>query len=625
MRPGRGAWRIIAGAFAFGVLALVAAPAAVAQKRDPAPELNAGVELLPRPCAYEGGDRLERATYTREGWSGPDYVRYPGACQRLRFVYGPIVVKPGQNDVLDEPVTIQKPLVDGYITRFKPNLVRTDGSVPPLEQVHLHHMSLLPVTRQYGNPSIYGAIGLPAFGSGEEKTITLFPRGYGMPVRGTDGWGMLYMIHSAISQPTEVYVTYDVDFVRQEDVEAAGLRPAYPLWLDVRPDAPSYPVFNTQRGFGGPDGRCSWPREKCAAMDPWGQAVVGQGQPGNGAGQDYKLPDRGDPLGPIEHFTGGTLVSAGGHIHPGGVTNELDVVRPGRTEVVRRRVGRRWRRVRRKRESVRVYTGEAQYWDRGDPTKAGGPPTSWDFSEKVVGLPEWGIRLEPGDVLRSNATYDTTRQSSYENMGIVETFIAPDDPDDRPTAPGVDPFSVPVDRSAECRSRGLRARRGPRLCDKGHATHGHLRENENFSGPEGGWDARTGTPTDRVGIVDFLYAPGDLTTISMTGVPTVELGTSLTFHNADAHSIFHTVTSCDFPCKGGTGTAFPVANGRTSTGRTLDFDSGDLGFGNPTGPAKQTPDWNLEISRVQGFQPGEVVTYYCRIHPGMRGAFEVTE
>jgi plastocyanin len=115
--------------------------------------------------------------------------------------------------------------------------------------------------------------------------------------------------------------------------------------------------------------------------------------------------------------------------------------------------------------------------------------------------------------------------------------------------------------------------------------------------------------------------------ISMTGLPTVKLGTQLSFLNSYAGlDVYHTVTSCGFPCTGVTGTSFPLANGTTSSGRTLDFDSAELGYGPPLiGPAKQTATWNLDVSATAGYKPGEIVTYYCRIHPGMRGAFEVTQ
>ncbi|HEX8065446.1 MAG TPA: hypothetical protein VF520_02845 [Thermoleophilaceae bacterium] len=614
------------GRLAATVAALaLAAPASASAEPAPGPEPNGAAEVTSRPCAYEGGDRFEERTYRVEGWKGPEYDRYPGICRRLRYSYGPILVKPGQNEVLNEPVTIQKPEVDGYITRFRPNLVRSDGSVPPQETVHLHHMALLSLSRRYGNPSAYADVGLPPFAAGEEKTLILFPRGYGLPVRGSDVWGIFYMVHSAMTQPVEVYITYDIDFVPQAEGDAAGMKPVYPVWVDTRPQDPVYAVHNSLRGYGGPDGKCTWPREKCAEADPWGRRFVGQGEPGNGTGSDYRLPARGESLGAIDDFEGGTLVFAGSHIHPGGLENSLDLVRPGRTEVVRRRTKRgRVKRVRRVRDAVRIHTGTAEYWDRAKPARTGGPPNSWDFSVEVSTLPAWGVHVEPGDVLRANVTYDTSRQSHYENMGGILTFLSPDDDRGRPTAPGVDPFAVPRDRSETCRSRGLRARRRPQLCDKGYVTHGHLKENDNFGGPEGGWDAPRGDPTDRVGIADFVYLPGDLSMVSMTGVPTVKLGSSLTFDNLDSHTILHTATSCDFPCKGPTGTAYPQPNGSTSTGRRIDFDSGSLGFGSPFGPAKQTPEWDLKVTPEQGFAPGEIVTYYCRVHPSMRGAFEVT-
>ncbi len=559
------------------------------------PEFGAAVDLLPRPCALEGNDPYEKRFYRAEGWGGPDYERYPGHCRRLRFSFGPIHVKPGQNDVLVEPVRIEKPMRDGYITRFEPNLVTPEGTVPPTEQVHLHHGTWLSMP-DYGSG--------PFFAAGEEKTIAPFPKGYGMPVKASDQWLLLYMVHSAVQRPMELYITYDVDFIPKADAEEIGLKPAYPIWTDVRPSG--YPVFNVQRSYGGRDGECTWPEEECAAFDPWGEKFVGQGEPGNGKGEDLFLPEKGESLGRIESFTGGTLIGIGGHVHPGGLQNEIDLVRDGNAK--------------------RIYTGRAAYWKRKRPDKPGGPATSWDFSMRVSGYPYWGVRVKPGDALRSNVTYDTTLQSTYENMGIAVTLLAPHTPEGEPTARGVNPFKAPHDRSKRCKSGGLTAKR-PTLCEQGlTVTHGHLPENDNYGGPGDPWEASTGAQTENVTIANFLYAPGDLSTIEMTGVPTVKLGDTLDFTNVDGAVIYHTVTSCGFPCSGQTGVSFPLADGETSTGRPVDFDSSELGIGAPAiGPAKQTLEWGLPVTSEEGFKPGEVVTYFCRIHPGMRGAFEVTE
>src|SRR5687768_2277158 len=200
--------RAIAAALALVTIAaaVMALGSAEAQEpRPPTPEPNfAGDVTAPRPCTYDVKDDYEKKFYEIEGWSAPDYERYPGKCRRMRFSYGPIAVKPGQNDVLIGPVTIEKPNMDGYITRFKPNLVRADGTVPPVEQVHLHHGTWLS-TEDYGSG--------PFFAAGEEKTIGPWPRGFGMPIERSDQWLLLYMVHSAVSQPMETYITYEIDFI----------------------------------------------------------------------------------------------------------------------------------------------------------------------------------------------------------------------------------------------------------------------------------------------------------------------------------------------------------------------------------------------------------------------------
>ena len=578
------------------LLLTLALPALPSRAVPPSPEPNfVGPVLPPRACAAEEGNPYENRLYAREGWAAPARQRYAGACERLRFVFGPIVIRPGQNDVLLQPVTIEKPAYDGYMVRFDPDMVEADGTVPPIEELHLHHAVWTSQSGQYGNG--------PFAASGEEKTIFSFPRGYGMPVRGADQWQLLYMVHSAVQQPTEVFITYDIDYIPVAKAEGLGLRPAYPIWLDVGTitSRPAYPVFNVQRGYGV-NGKCQWPAQQCAAFDPFGGLFIGQGMEGNGRGVDWRLPNAGGSIGRIRDFQGGSLIMIGGHLHPGGLTNDIDLVRGSRVR--------------------RIYTGEAVYWDWKNPTRAGGPPNSWDFSMTVASLPDWGIRVRPGDVIRSNATYDATLQSTYENMGIAVALLAPDLPD-LPPAPGLDPFNARSDRSPDCNSGGLA--RGA-LCDRGSVTHGHMKEADNHGQAKGGLEAKRGEPTSRVDIAAFTYQPGDLALVSMNGIPTVKLGQKLKFFNADVAlgDILHTVTSCAYPCTGATGIAFPLADGRSNKGRPIDFDSGELGYGPPLGAAKNAIDWDVELTPANGFHRGGTYTYFCRIHPGMRGAFEVT-
>jgi len=477
--------------------------------------------------------------------------------------------------------------------------------VPPVEQVHLHHGTWLSLTANYGNSAWAAA--------GEEKTIFPFPPGFGMPIKQTDQWQLLYMVHSAVQQPMSLWITYDVDFVPQANAMALNMKPALPIWLDVRPSA--YPVFNVQRKYAGSDGSCTWPKEQCADFDPYGNSITGQGKVGNGLVTDYKLPASGGTFGSTP-FYGGTIIGMGGHVHPGGIRNEVDLVRGD--------------------QSQRVYNGVPTYWSHdGDHSGTDGPPNSWDMSMRVSGLPYFGVRVKPGDVLRSNATYDTSKIDSYEDMGIVVGLLVPNKPDGTPQAPGVDAFTAPVDSSERCDSHGLEHVDGtgnpaPELCINGFfETHGHYSENENYSGPAPGakLDYPDGQSTSRVGIGDFLYLPGDLSTLGSTGIPTVKLGSNLTFDNIDsAADVYHTITTCAYPCLGATGSAFPLPDGTTSDGRQITLDSSELGYGVPTiSGVKNQHEWTIPVTADQGYKPGEIITYYCRIHPSMRGAFKVVQ
>ena len=93
----------------------------------------------------------------------------------------------------------------------------------------------------------------------------------------------------------------------------------------------------------------------------------------------------------------------------------------------------------------------------------------------------------------------------------------------------------------------------------------------------------------------------------------VKQGQQLTFVNADPTSvIFHTITACRQPCRETPGIKFPLANG-------AGFDSGELGFG----PAGFTAAANTDTYRTPADLPPGTYTYFCRIHPFMRGAFRV--
>ena len=78
-------------------------------------------------------------------------------------------------------------------------------------------------------------------------------------------------------------------------------------------------------------------------------------------------------------------------------------------------------------------------------------------------------------------------------------------------------------------------------------------------------------------------------------------------------TIWHTITACKAPCNGSTGIAYPLADGQ------VQFDSGELGFGRRRRRPRRTA---TRGRRRRDLTPG-TYTYFCRVHPFMRGAFRV--
>ena len=264
----------------------------------------------------------------------------------------------------------------------------------------------------------------------------------------------------------------------------------------------------------------------------------------------------------------GVLVGTAGHLHPGGLWTDLKLTRGGRT--------------------VNLFRSKAHYWE---PAGA----VSWDVAMTAT-TPKWRVKVRRGDVLSVSATYDSKRASWYESMGIDPVAFAPG------AGGGVDPFSGKLDK-------------------RGKITHGHLRENRNHGGGSSGLPdprklAAGPVATAPLAITDFLYGQGDLLSGGARSRPaTVAPGGSLTFVNNDAaRTIFHTITACRAPCNRTTGIAYPLADG------PVDFDSGELGFGPQNFTAAANRDtWSTPATLSAG-----TYTYFCRIHPFMRGSFRVS-
>jgi plastocyanin len=210
--------------------------------------------------------------------------------------------------------------------------------------------------------------------------------------------------------------------------------------------------------------------------------------------------------------------------------------------------------------------------------------------------PKWRVRLRKGDKLRVSSTYETRRASWYESMGIMLTYVA------WSGRGGRDPFHSKLDK-------------------RGYVTHGQLPENTNYGGPDApGVNDPSKLPNGQtlgngVAIEGFTYTPGNLGLAGPLGnPPVVAQGDALRFGNFDsAAQIYHTITACKSPCNGATGVSYPLANG------PIRFDSGNLGEG-PAGftAAAGRSDWYTPKSLPTG-----TYTYFCRVHPFMRGSFRV--
>ena len=467
----------------------------------------------------------------------PSAQALPDGVQRVTYMVGPLQITPGQNRIAYRPLPDEKPAVDGWIVRFKPNLVRPDGSDPPSDQVMFHHGVWLNLSRSDATVP-----GLPErfVATGEEQTILSFPKGFGYRYKASDRWLLNHMIHNLTPRSMTLYVSYTIDFIPDGSPAAEGIRPVRPIWMDVM-NGNAYPVFDVHRGTGT-NGRFTFPDD---AKNPY---------------------PYGDPRNTWTVDRDGVLIGTAGHIHTGGLYNDLWLRRGG---------ARR----------THLFRSRARYWDdRG--------PVSWDVSMTAT-RPSWRVAVHKGDTLETSATYETKRASWYESMGIMVVWMADG-------GGGKDPYTTKVDYS-------------------GQVTHGHLPENNHLGGgPSNLPDPRTlrsgvSSSAGPFSIAGFTYGAGDLRVPGPAGrPPVVHRGQSLTFELSQqdaSQENWHSLTSCAPPCNRSTGIAYPIPDGR------YQFDSGQLGT---TTPAVGRLNWATPKNLPVG-----TYTYFCRIHPSMRGAFRV--
>jgi plastocyanin len=177
------------------------------------------------------------------------------------------------------------------------------------------------------------------------------------------------------------------------------------------------------------------------------------------------------------------------------------------------------------------------------------------------------------------------------------------------------------------------------LCLHGQVTHGALPENANTSAPCTKQSCpsltnKAGPMVSDIYATGFTYGQADQGVVDATGIPRVQRGTTVRFWNLDeSMNVWHTFTACRYPCDGPTSVNYPVADGGNGNPHDpMNFESMELGFGamfDPTkaqvgGSSPYDQQW-MKNGVSWEFTPTRdgVYTFYCRVHPGMRGVFKV--
>src|SRR4051794_29213249 len=309
------------------------------------------------------------------------HVNYAGV-QHLTYCV-PVHVQPGQNDIRFNATNLF-PSVPGYITRFDPELVYDDGTVPRVDVVHLHHAAWI-------------VNGGPQFAAGEEKTITQLPQGFGWRSLPSDSWFLNDMLHDLTGQAADVQIVWGIDFVPDTSPDAAAMKTVSTKWMDASGPSPRvgissqlYPVFNALKGWGS-HGKYTFPDQASTAQ----KAYVGPYQSWT-------------PSHPV------TLIGTAGHLHPGGLHTDLEVDRGS--------------------SHRRIFRSSAHYYE---PAGA----VSWDVAMKATPA-DWRVKLQTGDTLSVHATYDTKNASWYEVMGIMPVAVY-----NGTDVGGVDAFDPSLDRT----------------------------------------------------------------------------------------------------------------------------------------------------------------------------------
>ncbi len=292
-------------------------------------------------------------------------------------------------------------------------------------------------------------------------------------------------------------------------------------------------------------------------------------------------------------------------MHPGGLRTNMQVARDGAD----RRHGRRRRSER----------GQAALPERR-PLLRARRRRQLGRGPGVGAATTGGSASKEGDVVSINVTYNVKRGDWIESMGIMATAWYPghDDPLAR------DPF----DDAAEVKAM---------VDEGGILTHGRLRENADSKARKdlGLPDPRKlpsqgPVPKGGIDIDSFVYSPGGFSAIRAFPQELMRPVDRQPRRDGQLHQQRRAARDAQHASRSGTASA-PArrpatrapASATRSSPATLRFDSGQLGYGQSFSSGVTTG--SNEYTTPPLTKPGKTYTYFCRIHPFMRGSIRVRD
>ena len=488
------------------------------------------------------------------------YVPKPaGTVENLTFYFGPYLIPPGHD--MNRP-DIELPVQNGFMLSVKPSLRRfSDLSTPTHMEAHIHHAHWFRAQPGNGEDNYTRVPGL-----NEGMTEWVFGNG-DEETKGD------FTQRSAADPDGPIYGQYIPAGNPQLMIYMIHNKTAAPLL--------TYMVLDVKFIHGTAE-------EIKAATGKDVHDVAGMLM-----GRTYDVPRKpdgpGTQVGPSTTWTStaeGTIVGMGGHLHPGGERLIVENLGPESDPCP---------------QTGNATAGTLLFNSDAIARKVF---PSEDFQMEVT-HPGFRAPLHVGDRIRITGVYENKDHAWYQVMTHMGMYI------DRAQPPQgrCEPYVVGrggVHRDGVDSHEGVWNR---------HWT-GHpdpwcgVLEQGPCDLPEKTQPAEK--PASTVTIADFTYSPGSRAAGSDQGgeIATTTYGKPITFVDADrSENIRHTITTCAWPCNGPYVGNYPTADGR--------WDSGTLGYDPIDGG-----DNVLQVTTPADLPRGRYA-YFCRIHPWMRGAFEI--